>query len=669
MRTTKKINDAWLFTKISASLEDVKSMIKKYELFEKKPVEAVDQVDLPHTWNGLDGQDGGDDYYRGYGCYYRVFDRPKGERVYIEFEAAALMAVVFINGKEVGTHKGGFSRFRFDITEKLHDRDNRICVLVDNSIIPDVYPQRADFTFYGGIYRDVKIITVGKSHFDMDYHGGSGVKVTSTPQDNGALVVVDAYISKPNPQYLLQFDIRDMEGHCVASCSAVANKHVEVKFFLPDATLWDGIDNPYMYSVDGLILCHNDVVDEVSTSFGIRTFYVDPEKGFFLNGRSYPLRGVCRHQDRMNLGNALTDEMHLEDMALIQEVGANAIRLAHYQHSQVFYDACDKVGMVVWAEIPFITYISDDPGAYENSRNQLSELIVQNYNHPCIAFWGIENEITVLGYSEVINDQLKGLNALAKEMDPTRLTTLANINMVPADYVHNKITDVVGYNIYFGWYVEELPHNGQWLDDVHSIIKEKGLCISEYGCEGIISYHSETPKRMDYTEEYQALYHEYLLTVIEERPWLWGTFVWNMFDFGADLRCEGGVGGRNNKGLMTFDRKIRKDAFYIYKAYWSKEEFVHLCGKRYSVRPSNTTSIKVYANVSDVTLYIDGNEFGTQRVNEHKTEFLNVPISKEGSMISVMSGRLVDSMFIRHSESAVLAYDVDGTQELKDWFE
>lgn len=633
--------------------------------------EDWEDICLPHTWNHIDGQDGNNDYYRGDGWYVKELLRPEGEKIYLEIGAASSVASVYVNGKKAAYHEGGYSIFRTDITELLNPGKNIIAICVNNENKSNVYPQQADFTFYGGIYRDVKLICVPESHFDLDYYGGKGFTISSRITEKGAFLNCDAYITAPGEDQTVEIQVMDAEGFVVAETSCQAADHSHTKLFILEPHLWQGVKDPYLYQVKAALVYRNQVVDEVSFSFGIREYFVDPQKGFFLNGVSMPLRGVSRHQDRLGIGNALTREQHFEDAALIKEVGANTIRLAHYQHSQDFYDACDQYGFIVWAEIPFISVMNIDPKAHENCRSQMKELIIQNYNHPSICFWGISNEITIGGERPGLLENLKDLNALVKELDSTRLSTIAHVSMVSKESDMNYITDVVSYNHYFGWYSGNMNMNEEWLDDFHKMNPQISVGLSEYGAEGIITYHSDEPKIKDYSEDYQALYHEHMAKIIDERPWLWATHVWNMFDFGCDARDEGGVRGRNNKGLMTLDRKIKKDSFYAYKAYWSDEAFVKIAGRRYSCRTGETTKIKVYTNQPSVTLYVNGEEFGTID-GEKYCIFENVPLKDEFTAISAKVGCNMDSMTVQKAEelpaSYTLPYTEDEEEGVSNWF-
>ena len=430
------------------------------------------------------------------------------------------------------------------------------------------------------------------------------------------------------------------------------------------------MDDPYLYTVTATLQRRNEAYDEVSAMVGVREFSVDPQKGFFLNGELTPLRGVSRHQDRLYQGNALNWEDHYDDAYIIKELGANTIRLAHYQHSQDFYDACDQLGFIIWAEIPFISVMSKDPAAHDNCVQQMTELIVQNYNHPSICFWGISNEILIGGISDKLVENHHALNKLVKELDPTRLTTIAHVSMTPTDGPMPKITDVESYNHYFGWYGGKMEENGPWLDKFHAEHPDISIGISEYGCEGIITYHSSKPACKDYTEEYQALYHEHLAKVFDERPWVWATHVWNMFDFGCAARNEGGVGGRNNKGLVTIDRKTKKDAYYIYKAYWNDEPMVHVCGRRYAQRAGDTTEIRVYSNQAEVELLVNGKSVGKQ--TGERVFVFTVALEPGFNIVAAKTGELKDVITLEKVEKEPAIYTLPEFNEraegVANWF-
>ena len=610
-------------------------------------------MDLPHTWNARDGQDGGNDYWRGT-CIYRThFAAPQfntaSHQVWIQFDGVNASAHVVLNGSPVCNHDGGYSTFRANITELLRD-ENELTVEVDNSKNDRVYPQKADFTFYGGIYRDVSLMVVSKNHFTLDYFGGPGIRITPTVQGADASVQVTTWHDGEGE---VSIELLDAAGNTVAT-----GKGPDITLTIFKAHLWNGVKDPYLYSCKARLVVNGTVEDETTTRFGVRSFKVDPKKGFFLNGKSYPLHGVSRHQDRKGLGNAITREMHDEDMALIKEIGANTIRLAHYQHDQYFYDLCDEAGMVVWAEIPYIS--EHMPNGRENTISQMKELIIQNYNHPCIVCWGVSNEITISTKDKKdMLDNHRQLNDLCHEMDKTRLTTLACYAMCGPFNRSAHITDMVSWNLYLGWYVPGFILNDLWMGFFHLCFPNRPFGYSEYGAEGMPNLHSTHPHRGDHTEEYQAKYHEYMLRCFKRHPWMWATHVWNMFDFAADARDQGGEPGMNHKGLVTFDRKTKKDSFYLYKAWWSDEAFVHICSKRFVERTGSTATVKVYSNQSTVALYVNGNKVGEQ-TGEHVFTF-KVPLNGE-LHIQAVAGDRTDESVIRHVDTPNPEYKLHKTK-------
>ncbi len=661
MRTMINLNKGWRFSRTCTALPD------------RLPADW-ERVDLPHTWNAVDGHDGNGSYDRGLGWYVRTFETPRqplsGGRVFVEIPAAGQQAVVYVNGCEVCAHEGGYSTFRADITDVCKkEGENLLAVACSNENKTNVYPQSADFTFYGGLYRGVNLISVPETHFELLYWGSSGLKVTAVPTPcGGAEFALETWVVNADENFTVQYSICDADGKEVAYGVRPANR-TAVRLYVPDAVLWD-CDQPYLYSVTAMVQRRNEAYDMVSARAGVRSFSCDPDKGFLLNGIPMPLRGVSRHQDMLYKGNALTREDHFRDARMIKELGANTIRLAHYQHSQDFYDACDELGFVVWAEIPFISVMSPDPAAHENCITQLKELVLQNYNHPSICFWGISNEILIGGISEQLVENHKELNALCKELDPTRLTTIAHVTMTPEDSPVHHITDVESYNHYFGWYGGKMEDNGPWLDAFHEKHPDICLGVSEYGCEGIITYHGPKPACKDYSEEYQALYHEHMAKVLDERPWLWSSHVWNMFDFGCSARNEGGVAGRNNKGLVTMDRLTKKDSYYIYKAYWNKEPMVHLCGKRYAQRAGETTQIRVYSNQPTVSLYVNGKLSGV--LTAEKVFVFTVQLEHGFNSIGASAGCCKDSMTIekvdKEPEIYVLPEVNERAEGVANWF-
>ena len=643
MRTTILWNDNWIFEK-----EGIR-----------------EKITLPHTWNAVDGQTGPDQYYRGTCLYKKTFDRPEledGQRVFVEFRGVNSSAKVALNGSELINHDGGYSCFRADITDALLT-SNEIEVSVSNEPNTRVYPQKADFTFYGGIYRDVYLVIVDKKHFDMNYYGGKGLYVTPRINERNAEIEIKAYISGGDCVRISIDGVTEQEFEVVpandASCGYIASG----KITIDNPHLWNGLKDPFLYNITATLIDGSKECDRIYDRFGVRQFYVDPEKGFFLNGESYPLRGVSRHQDRAGVGNALTREMHEEDMELILSMGANSIRLAHYQHDQYFYELCDEKGVVVWAEIPYITVHMDS--GRENTISQMKELISQNYNHASIMCWALSNEISLHGVTEDLLENHRILNDIVHEMDPVRYSAMANLFLLETDSPLVTLPDIRGYNLYFGWYVGEMEDNDRWFDDFHREHPGVAIGLTEYGADSIISLQSPRPEKGDYTESYQAVYHEHMLEMFSTRPYIWGTYLWNMFEFAAAGRDEAGDPGKNHKGVITFDRKQKKDAYYIYKAWWSDEPFIHLCGKRYHDRIEDTTEIKVYSNQKTVTLFVDGVEAGSLCA-EHVFKF-NVPINGVHT-IKVVSGELWDEMEIVKASAPNPAYFAPDKKVI-NWFD
>ena len=631
-----------------------------------KQGELFAPVALPHTWNALDGQDGGADYWRGIGTYQIDLPNPTaGYKQYIEIQGANHVATVYCNGRELGTHKGGFSTFRFDMTKAMKAEGNVLTVVVSNAV-SDVYPQNADFTFYGGLYRDVNFIEVKEAHFDLLLDGTDAVFVT--PHNVGKtrvdLFPVDAEGCD------LKVTLKDAEGNAVGEATTAAVPHAHVLIDVKNPHLWNGLADPYCYTAEASILSGEEVMDTVVITYGYRSFRVDAATGFYLNGKSLPLHGVARHQDRLDKGWAISKADHEQDVEMIKELGANTIRLAHYQHDQYFYHLCDKTGFVLWAEIPFISQFIPGEEAYRNTISQMTELVAQNYNHPAIMFWGISNEILIGADREDLRQNLRDLNELAKSMDPSRLTTMAQVSMTPMDSEHNFITDVVSYNHYFGWYGGDVEDNGPWLDKFHSMHPDKCLGVSEYGAENILTWHTAEPENHDYTEEYANYYHQEMLKTFATRPYLWATHQWNCFDFAADARNEGGVQGRNNKGLITYDRKIKKDAFYIYKAWWNPEPMVFVSGGRFVNRgPEAERNVIVYTNCDEVTLVVNGQDVATKKAEDHMIVFEGVVVDGE-NVITAYSGDVkANTITLNGVADHDYSYDLpDGNQGV-NWFD
>ncbi len=651
MRQIININRKWAFSKQATSV----------------PAELPmnwDWVNLPHSWNAIDGQDGDSDFFRGT-CYYvrklEKLDLPEADKYYLEIKGANSSADVYVNGKVLAHHDGGYSTWRVDVTNNLK-ADNLIVIAVDNSANDKVYPQMADFTFYGGLYRDVNIICVSEAHFDLSYHGGPGLMITPEINGDDAKVEIETWVTNPVANQVIKYAIKDAEGKVVAEKETADTK---VTLDIKNVHRWHGKKDPYLYTAELELIIDGKAVDNISSRFGCRTFEIDPENGFILNGEEYPLRGVSRHQDRWGFGNALLPEHHKEDIELICEVGATTIRLAHYQHDQYFYDLCDEKGLVIWAEIPYIS--KHMPTGRDNTISQMKELVIQNYNHPSIVVWGLSNEITMQGDDDPdLLENHRILNDLVHELDKTRKTVVAALSMCNIDSPYIQIPDAVSYNHYFGWYGGETSMNGPWFDNFHAKYPNIPIGCSEYGCEAL-NWHTSNPQQGDYTEEYQAYYHEELIKQLFSRKYMWATHVWNMFDFGADSRNEGGENGQNHKGLVTFDRKYKKDSFYAYKAWLSDEKFVHICGKRYVDRVEDVTKVTVYSNLPEVELFANGKSLGKKQSAEHFFYF-DVPNCGETELVAV-AGEYKDSSFIRKVEEFNPDYRLREKGAVLNWFD
>lgn len=633
MRKRILFNDGWVF-------------IKKGER---------ECISLPHTWNRDDGATG-TQYCRGEFTYEKEFSYSlgSGRRLFIEFEGVNSSSSVIFNGKELGTHNGGYSTFRYEVTSLVKE-ENILEVRVDNIPNDYVYPERADFTFYGGIYRDVYLIETDDVHFPLLSDGGPGVKVlTKVEEERGHL----SFSSKCNgDECVLEIDGEEyrfpvldgvLEGDVIIDC----------------VHLWDGLRDPYLYPLTFSLLSKGEIKDQISLKVGFRTIEIFPDKGFYLNGRSYPLRGVSRHQDREGKGNAIDRRDMMEDMEIILEEGANSIRLAHYQHNQYFYDLCDEKGILVWAEIPFITVFMEN--GEENTISQMTELLYQNLHHASIFCWALSNEITLMGVNDKLIENHKKLNHLCHSVDPTRYTAMANLFLLETSSPLLSIPDIIGYNIYYGWYVGDLDDNEKFLDKLHKEHPEYRVAITEYGADASFNIQSPIPERGDFSEGYQALYHEHMASIISKRPWLWGTFVWNMFDFAASGRNEAGDPGKNHKGLVSFDRKTKKDAYWLYASYWKEEKFVYISGRRYKNRVESETEVKVYSNCDEVSLYIDGSLLEKKK-GSHVFVF-KAPISSSHKILAISSNGERDEITINKVDTPDPSYFIPG-KKVVNWFD
>ena len=616
------------------------------------------RVDLPHTWNAQDALSGKIDYKRGIGNYEKnLFIRPewKGKRLFIRFEGVNNIADVFINRRHIGEHRGGYGAFIFEITGKVeYGKENSILVRVNNGEQLDIMPLVGDFNFYGGIYRDVHLLITDETCISPLDYASPGVRLIQDSVSHRyakVRAIVDLSNGSSGNQEV-ELNVRLLDGQRVVkegtknvNLSGNEVMQQELTFEIDQPHLWNGRQDPFLYQAEVTLFRNGQMVDRVTQPLGLRFYRIDPDKGFFLNGKHLPLQGVCRHQDRSEVGNALRPQHHEEDVALMLEMGVNAVRLAHYPQATYFYDLMDKNGIIVWAEIPFV-----GPGGYNdkgfvdlpafraNGKEQLKELIRQHYNHPSICVWGLFNELTELGDNPV--EYIKELNVLAHQEDPTRLTTSASNQMGDLNF----ITDAIAWNRYDGWYGGTPADLGKWLDRMHKDHPEICIAISEYGA-GASIYHQQdslvktVPTSWWHPENWQTYYHIENWKTISSRPYVWGSFVWNMFDFGAAHRTEGDRPGINDKGLVTFDRKVRKDAFYFYKANWNREEpMLYLTGKRNTVRTQRLQTIIAFTNQAGAELFVNGKSYGKTTPDSYAIlEWKNVELEPGENEIKVVS--------------------------------
>ena len=616
------------------------------------------RVDLPHTWNAQDALSGKIDYKRGIGNYEKnLFIRPewKGKRLFIRFEGVNNIADVFINRRHIGEHRGGYGAFIFEITGKVeYGKENSILVRVNNGEQLDIMPLVGDFNFYGGIYRDVHLLITDETCISPLDYASPGVRLIQDSVSHRyakVRAIVDLSNGSSGNQEV-ELNVRLLDGQRVVkegtknvNLSGNEVMQQELTFEIDQPHLWNGRQDPFLYQAEVTLFRNGQMVDRVTQPLGLRFYRIDPDKGFFLNGKHLPLQGVCRHQDRSEVGNALRPQHHEEDVALMLEMGVNAVRLAHYPQATYFYDLMDKNGIIVWAEIPFV-----GPGGYNdkgfvdlpafraNGKEQLKELIRQHYNHPSICVWGLFNELTELGDNPV--EYIKELNVLAHQEDTTRPTTSASNQMGDLNF----ITDAIAWNRYDGWYGGTPADLGKWLDRMHKDHPEICIAISEYGA-GASIYHQQdslvktVPTSWWHPENWQTYYHIENWKTISSRPYVWGSFVWNMFDFGAAHRTEGDRPGINDKGLVTFDRKVRKDAFYFYKANWNREEpMLYLTGKRNTVRTQHLQTITAFTNLSGAELFVNGKSYGKAIPDSYAIlEWKNVELQPGENEIKVVS--------------------------------
>lgn len=615
-------------------------------------------ISLPHTWNAQDALVGKIDYKRGIGNYERTLHiRPewKGKRLFLRFDGVNNVADVFLNGKNIGEHRGGYSAFIFEITDKVnYGADNRLWVRVNNAEQFDVLPLVGDFNFYGGIYRDVTLLVTEPACISPLDHASPGVYLTQKSVSHQE-AQVDARIllssKEVNGEATVRLSVKD-GSHVVAESKKTVvlsdgNSEVNLPIVVKQPHLWNGRQDPFCYQAEVTLEQNGRVIDRVAQPLGLRYYRIDPNEGFFLNGKHLTLQGVCRHQDRAEVGNALRRQHHEEDMDLMLEMGVNAIRLAHYQQDEYMYQLADRAGLLVWAEIPFVgpggyadKGFIDLPALKENGRQQLVELIRQNYNHPSIVCWGLFNELKEEGDNPI--PYIRELNQLAHQEDATRPTTSASNQ----DGSLNFLTDLIAWNRYDGWYGNTPRTLADFLDATHRNHPELRIGISEYGAGASIYHQQDTLKQPApagywHPENWQTYYHIENWKIIHERPFVWGSFVWNMFDFGAAHRHEGDRPGINDKGLVTFDRKVRKDAYYFYKANWNHATpTLHLAGKRNTRRTKALQDFMVFTNQPQAELFVNGISIGKQQPDAYGVVcWKNVQLQPGSNSVEVRAGQ------------------------------
>lgn len=652
-------------------------MRKQYTLDRGWSFELCDGqfVDLPHTWNKNGNVD------RGRYVYVKDLDIDKAhkqDKLYLEFLGANTVCQVYLNDRFIGEHRGGYSTFRFELTQFYSwDGKNQLKVYVDNSQTEDVSPLLGDFTIYGGLYRSVNLICVGESHFDLMFHGSSGVILRpELDSDSRGILDIESHIVA-HKDVKINYTLCDQDGRIVADeCMDLPLNDKAIlrsSITIDNCRMWKGKEDPYLYDFEAKLIIDDTIMDQIKIKTGFRKRSLDSDKGFLLNDKHFRINGVAKHQDFEGVGNAITSECLREDFDLIDDIGANSVRLSHYQHNQETYDICDSEGYVVWAEIPMMS-MPDSSSLLDNAKEQLRELVYQNSHHPSICFWGIQNEIAMGGESLQMYKGVNDLNDLFHQILPKGISASANMYFVKNDSTLNFITDLLGYNHYFGWYYGKEEELNDWLDCFHKENPQVKLGISEYGADCNLKFHSDQPKVKDYSEEFQAVYHEKTYKIIESKPYLWGSYVWNMFDFGSSVRNEGGTVGKNAKGLVTFDRKVKKDAFYFYKSRWSDHKFVHLCEKRFVKRSHEKINIKAYSNLNELSLYVN-DEFISMKSCDSVFIFEDIPLKMGENKVRVIGS--VDnedfhdeSIWIRteEKEESYVFVDPNPGLNVENWF-
>ncbi len=645
MESNKILLKEWFFFKGDVKSGEIKALnaISNWKL-----------VEIPHTWNNIDALNGGAKrfalskekragYYRGCGLYKTTFtlpDKYRDKRIFIRFEAVGTVADVFLNGQHIGHHKGGFSAFCIQLPSNLiqYDEENLIVVRASNAPRKDLPPLSGDFPVMGGIYRPVYLMVKNQICISPIDYASSGIYITqNSVTKEKAEISVKVVVLSNNKRDNISIDIEVLENSkaILEEIHRVELKEKAQNSFNCDLTisnphLWDGLRDPYLYTLRVTVYAKGEFADQVDQFIGFRFIEIHPKKGFFLNGSSYPVYGVCRHQDRVEKGWAITKEEQEEDLQLIKEMGARGVRLAHYQHSDYFYHLCDTRGLLVWAEIALVNKVSFSQAFLDNTSNMLIELIRQNYNHPSIFTWGLCNELGIFQFRNPA-PVVRKLNYLAKKEDPIRPTTLAIIPQAKFRGKLHHISDIVGINVYPGWYYKKPDDIKDMIEEWNDVRKGQGIAISEYGAGASILHHEENPRIKGtfrsagsdwHPEEKQNIIHETTFKHIYHTPNIWGSFVWNMFDFAVPARNEGDTVGRNDKGLVTYDRQVKKDAYYFYKVNLNPEPMIYITSRRFVNRTSSRINVKAYSNGSIVHLSLNGNYMGKMEyegMNVHRS--------------------------------------------------
>lgn len=615
-RETISFNQGWLFKKGPFSSEPAKVASQWNSKWE--------EVEIPHTWNAKDMQVKVNSFYEGIGYYKKNYYADKslqGKRVFLRFEGVGTCTEVYVNGKLVGTHKGAYSAFATEIGTTLkYGEDNEILVKTDNTARPDVIPvNHSLFGVYGGMYRPVWLIVTEQSNITVMDCASPGVYITQKnvshqSADITVKVKLDNGSLKPE-SLVLQNTIYTQEGKKVASddqaieLTPQGTQSYYTTFKLKKPHLWQGRKDPYLYKVVSRLLADGKVIDEVTQPLGVRKYEIIAGKGFYLNGEKYPMYGVTRHQDWWGLGSALKNEQHDFDLATIMDVGATTVRFAHYQQSDYLYSRCDSLGLIIWAEIPFVNRVTGYEA--ENAQTQLRELIRQSFNHPSIYVWGLHNE--VYQPHEYTASLTQALHDLAKTEDPDRYTVSVN-GYGHAEHPVNQNADIQGMNRYFGWYEKKVQDIKPWIENMEKEYPWQKLMLTEYGADANIEHQTEylgdalNWTKPFYPETFQTKTHEYQWSVIAEHPSIIASYLWNTFDFAVPMWGRGGVPARNLKGLVTFDRKIKKDSYFWYKANWSKDPVLYLTQRRNTEREKKVTSVTIYSNIGTPKVYLNGQE-------------------------------------------------------------